>query len=156
MNYPFGRNILLSSVGFDRLLDAFSDLQNTQPENKAASYPPYNIIKRGEHDYVIEIAVAGFRRDELDITFEGRKLTVTGKVNSERTGEYLHRGVATREFTHSFTLAETVVVNSADLEDGMLVIRLQNVIPEEKKPRKILIGGDTKYLVEEAAERAAA
>jgi len=78
MNYPFGRNILLSTVGFDRLLDAFSDLENTLPENKAASYPPYNIIKRGEHDYVIEIAVAGFRRDELDITFEGRKLTVTG------------------------------------------------------------------------------
>lgn len=156
MNYPFGRNILLSSVGFDRLLDAFSDLENTLPENKAASYPPYNIIKRGEHDYVIEIAVAGFRRDELDISFEGRKLTVTGKVNSERAGEYLHRGVATREFTHNFTLAETVVVNAADLEDGMLVIRLQNVIPEEKKPRKILIGGDAKYLVESGAERAAA
>ncbi len=156
MNYPFGRNILLSTVGFDRLLDAFSDLENTLPENKAASYPPYNIIKRGDHDYVIEIAVAGFRRDELDITFEGRKLTVTGKVNSERAGEYLHRGVAMREFTHSFTLAETVVVNSADLEDGMLVVRLQNVIPEEKKPRKILIGGDAKYLVEDAAERAAA
>lgn len=156
MNYPFGRNILLSTVGFDRLLDAFSDLENTLPENKAASYPPYNIIKRGEHDYVIEIAVAGFRRDELDITLEGRKLTVTGKVNSERGGEYLHRGVATREFTHSFTLAETVVVNSADLEDGMLVVRLQNVIPEEKKPRKILIGGDAKYLVEDAAERSAA
>lgn len=156
MNYPFGRNILLSTVGFDRLLDAFSDLENTLPENKAASYPPHNIIKRGDHDYVIEIAVAGFRRDELDITFEGRKLTVTGKVNSERAGEYLHRGVAMREFTHSFTLAETVVVNSADLEDGMLVVRLQNVIPEEKKPRKILIGGDAKYLVDDAAERAAA
>ena len=61
-----------------------------------------------------------------------------------------------REFTHTFTLAETVVVNSADLEDGMLVIRLQNVIPEEKKPRKILIGGNDKYIVEEAAERAVA
>jgi molecular chaperone IbpA len=105
---------------------------------------------------VIEVAVAGFRRDELDITFEGRKLTVTGKVGAERGGEYLHRGVAMREFTHSFTLAETVVVNSADLEDGMLVVRLQNVIPEEKKPRKILIGGDAKYLVEEPAERVAA
>ena len=156
MNYPFGRNILLSTVGFDRLLDAFSDLENTLTENKAASYPPYNIIKRGDHDYVIEIAVAGFRRDELDITFEGRKLTVTGKVSVERGGEYLHRGVAMREFTHSFTLAETVVVNSADLEDGMLVVRLQNVIPEEKTPRKIMIGGDAKYLVEQSTERVAA
>jgi molecular chaperone IbpA len=156
MNYPFGRNILLSTVGFDRLLDAFSDLEDTLPENKAASYPPYNIIKRGDHDYVIEIAVAGFRRDELDITFEGRKLTVTGKVNANRDGEYLHRGVAMREFTHKFTLAETVVVKSADLEDGMLVVRLQNVIPEEKKPRKILIGSDAKYLVDEPAERVAA
>lgn len=141
MNYPFGRNLLLNSVGFDRLLNAFTDIENAMGENKAQSYPPYNIIKKSEHDYVIELAVAGFKRDELEITFEGDKLTVTGKVNDQRNGEYLHRGIATRDFTHQFTLAETVVVQSADLVDGLLEIRLQNIIPEEKKPRRIMIGG---------------
>ncbi len=154
MNYPFGRNILLSSVGFERLLNAFSDLENTVNDNKAQSYPPYNIIKQSEHDYAIELAVAGFKRDEIDITFEGDKLTVTGKVSGQRQGDYLHRGIATRDFTHQFTLAETVIVKSADLEDGLLVIRLQNVIPEEKKPRKILIGGQLEPLLVE--ERKAA
>ena len=140
MNYPFGRNLLLNSVGFDRLLNAFGDIENAMGENKAQSYPPYNIIKKTDHDYVIEIAVAGFKRDELDITFEGDKLTVTGKVREQRDGQFLHRGIATRDFTHQFTLAETVLVQSADLVDGMLEIRLQNIIPEEKKPRKIMIG----------------
>jgi len=147
MNYPFGRNILLSSVGFERLLNAFSDLENSVAENKAQSYPPYNIIKQSEHDYAIEIAVAGFKRDEIDITFERDKLTVTGKVSAQREGDYLHRGIATRDFTHQFTLAETVIVKSADLEDGLLILRLQNVIPEEKKPRKIMIGTNVEPLL---------
>jgi molecular chaperone IbpA len=147
MNYPFGRNILLSSVGFERLLNAFSDLESAAGENKAQSYPPYNIVKQSEHDYAIEIAVAGFKRDEIDITFERDKLTVTGKVSAQRAGDYLHRGIATRDFTHQFTLAETVVVKSADLEDGLLILRLQNVIPEEKKPRKIMIGGNVEPLL---------
>ncbi len=147
MNYPFGRNILLSSVGFERLLNAFSDLESAAGENKAQSYPPYNIVKQSEHDYAIEIAVAGFKRDEIDITFERDKLTVTGKVSAQRAGDYLHRGIAPRDFTHQFTLAETVVVKSADLEDGLLILRLQNVIPEEKKPRKIMIGGNLEPLL---------
>jgi len=149
MNYPFGRNILLSSVGFERLLNAFSDLESSAGENKAQSYPPYNIVKQSEHDYAIEIAVAGFKRDEIEITFERDKLTVTGKVSAQRTGDYLHRGIATRDFTHQFTLAETVIVKSADLEDGLLILCLQNVIPEEKKPRKIMIGGNVEPLLVE-------
>lgn len=140
MQYPFGRNILLSTVGFDRLLDAFSDLEKSVADNKAPSYPPYNIMKLGEHDYAIELAVAGFTQDELDVTIENNKLTVTGKVNTERTGEYLHRGIATRDFTREFTLAETVVVKSADIQNGMLIIKLQNVVPEAEKPRRIQIG----------------
>jgi molecular chaperone IbpA len=150
MQYPFGRNILLSTVGFDRLLDAFNDLEKSVSENKAVSYPPYNIIKIGEHDYAIELAVAGFNRDELDVTVENNKLTVTGKVNAERGGEYLHRGIATRDFTREFTLAETVVVKSADIENGLLKIKLQNVVPEAEKPRRIEIGpgSDEPRLVE--------
>lgn len=154
MNYPFGRNLLLNSVGFERLLNAFGDIENAMGENKAPSYPPYNIIKKGEHDYAIELAVAGFKRDELDITFEGDKLTVTGRIHETRDGEYLHRGIATRDFTHQFTLAETVLVKSADLVDGLLVIRLQNIIPEEKKPRKIAIGSQQETLLVEDAQAA--
>lgn len=140
MQYPFGRNILLSTVGFDRLLDAFSDLEKSVADNKAVSYPPYNIIKLGDHDYAIELAVAGFCQDELDVTVENNKLTVTGKVNAEKSGEYLHRGIATRDFTREFTLAETVVVKAADIENGLLKIKLQNVVPEAEKPRRIQIG----------------
>lgn len=143
MQYPFGRNILLSTVGFDRLLDAFSELEKSVSDNKAVTYPPYNIIKHGEHDYAIELAVAGFERDELDVTVENSKLTVTGKVNQERSGEYLHRGIATRDFTREFTLAETVIVQSADIQNGLLNIRLQNVVPEAEKPRRIEIGSNS-------------
>lgn len=140
MNYPFGRNILLSTVGFDRVLNAFTDLEKSVSENKATSYPPYNILKLSEHDYAIELALAGFKREEIEITVEDHKLTVTGKVDQQRQAQYLHRGIATRDFTHHFTLAETVVVQSADLKDGLLIIRLENVVPEAAKPRRIEIG----------------
>jgi molecular chaperone IbpA len=140
MNYPFGRNILLSTVGFDRLLDAFNDLEKSVTDSKATSYPPYNILKLGEHDYAIEIAVAGFKKDEIEITVENNKLTVSGKVDQTREVDYLHRGIATRDFTREFTLAETVVVQSADMQNGLLVINLQNVVPEAAKPKRIEIG----------------
>lgn len=143
MNYPFGRNILLSTVGFDRLLTAFSDLEKSVSENKSVSYPPYNIIKFGEHDYAIELAVAGFKQQEIEITVEDGQLRVTGKVEQAREGDYLHRGIATRDFAHHFTLADTVVVRGADMKDGLLVIRLENVVPEAAKPRRIQIGGKT-------------
>ena len=140
MNYPFGRNILLSTVGFDRLLDAFNDLENSVTQTKTASYPPYNILKLGEHDYAIEIAVAGFNKNEIDITVENNKLTVSGKVDQAEQAQYLHRGIATRDFTREFTLAETVVVRSADMQNGLLVINLENVVPEASKPKRIEIG----------------
>lgn len=156
MNYPFGRDLLLSSVGFERLLDAFSEIEKSVSSNPSPNYPPYNIVKQSENQYAIELAVAGFKRDELEITAEGNKLTVTGKVAAPRDGEFLHRGIATRDFRHQFTLAETVVVRAAELVDGMLMVRLENVIPEEKKPRKILIGGGEPTLVIENREGRAA
>jgi molecular chaperone IbpA len=90
---------------------------------------------------VIELAVAGFKREEIDITLEDNKLTVQGnaKKDEDNGKTYYHRGIALRNFTRVFTLADTVVVKSADLVDGMLVIELENVIPENKKPRKILL-----------------
>ena len=140
MRIPYTRNLLLSTVGFERLIDAFEKLDASGSEPKSASYPPYNILKKDEREYAIEIAVAGFRRDEIEIESEGSKLTVNGRVQAERQGEYLHRGIGTRDFSHQFTLAETLVVRSADVQDGLLVISLENVIPEEKRPRKIPIG----------------
>lgn len=140
MRVPYTRNLLLSTVGFERLIDAFEKLDPSGVDAKAASYPPYNILKKDERDYAIEIAVAGFRRDEIEIEAEGSKLTVSGRVKAERHGEYLHRGIGTRDFSHQFTLAETLVVRAADIQDGLLVIALENVIPEEKRPRKIPIG----------------
>lgn len=156
MSFTFGRNVLLNSVGFDRLLDAFEQLNAGEGSNKAHAYPPYNIVKISERDYAIEIAVAGFRRDEIDITSEGNKLTVTGKFKAEPMGEYLHKGIANRDFRHEFTLAETVIVASADIENGLLLIKLQNVIPAEKLPRKITIGGTPELITDEAREKIAA
>ncbi len=149
MAYSFGRNLLLSSVGFERLIDTFEQYETTASAARPTAYPPYNIVKLDQHDYAIEIAVAGFGQDEIDITAEGSTLVVEGKVKAQPHGEYLHKGIATRDFKHQFTLAETVVVRSADVVHGMLVIRLENVIPEEKRPRKIMIGNPTKRIVDE-------
>lgn len=154
MSYSFGRNVLLSSVGFDRFIDAIEEMSVGESVNKAQSYPPYNILKINERDYAIEIAVAGFRQDELDITATGNKLTVVGKAKDQQTGEYLHKGIANRDFDHEFTLAETVVVRSADIQNGLLVIKLENVIPEEKLPRKITIGNSSNLMIEEVKEAA--
>ena len=149
MAYAFGRNVLLNSVGFERLIDAFQQLETGDPATRAQTYPPYNIVKQSEHDYLIEIAVAGFQQEDIAITAEGNKLSIVGKVQASTQGDYLHKGIATRDFSHQFTLAETVVVRAADMLNGLLVIRLENVIPEEKLPRKILIGGTGKHIVDE-------
>ena len=149
MAYAFGRNLLLNSVGFERLIDAFQQLETGEAGSRAQTYPPYNIVKQNEHDYLIEIAVAGFQQEDISITAEGNKLSIEGKVQNSTQGDYLHKGIATRDFTHQFTLAETVVVRSADMVNGLLVIRLENVVPEEKLPRKILIGGAAKHVVEQ-------
>ncbi len=149
MAYAFGRNVLLNSVGFERLIDAFQQLETGDPASRAQTYPPYNIVKQSENNYLVEVAVAGFKQEDIDITVEGNKLSISGKVQANATGDYLHKGIATRDFSHQFTLAETVVVRAADMVNGLLVIRLENVIPEEKLSRKILIGGTAKHMVDE-------
>ena len=150
MTFAYGRNLLPSTVGFDRLLSTLDEALNI-PEKVLTSYPPYNIAKISEDKYVIELAVAGFKREEIDITLEDNKLTVQGNAKKDEDGNktYYHRGIALRNFTRVFTLADTVVVNSADLVDGMLVVELQNIIPENKKPRKIALGGTQKVLASE-------
>lgn len=138
------RSLLPTTVGFDRLfstINGFDELLN-EGKKTTQTYPPYNIYKIDDTHYKIEIAVAGFKRDELEITFQDNKLLVVGEKKEDEKDslvEYLHRGIGARDFQHSFTLADTILVGSAEFVDGILEIALKNVIPEEKKPRKIVI-----------------
>lgn len=139
ISLPYGKTLLPSTVGFDRLLSTFDEFESVLNRG-VQTYPPYNIIKENETNYKIEIAVSGFSREDLDITFEGGKLSVDGAIKTNTTRTYLHRGIGTRNFSHKFVLNEFVEVKGADIVDGLLVISLENVVPEEKKSRKINIG----------------
>lgn len=123
-----------SSVGFDRV---FNLLENAQRARSISDWPPYDIVKTGDDNYRISIAVAGFAQDDLDITFQSNLLTVTGKKQEGAVDGYLHRGIAGRPFEHRFELADHVRVNGADLQNGLLSIDLVREIPEALKPRKI-------------------
>lgn len=148
MNY--GRTLLPSTVGFDRLLSTMEEFDNMFANAKLPTYPPYNIIKENDTEYTIEIAVSGFKREDIEITAEGNKLYVNGAIKTAKTDvQYLHRGIGTRDFSHKYTVADTVVVKGADMIDGLLVIKLENMIPEEKKPRKIEISTKTTDLLTE-------
>lgn len=124
-----------SFVGFDHL---FNELEHVT-RHAQDHYPPHNIIRTSETDYLIELAVAGFSRDELNIEVKDRTLTVTGEHKSKGR-EYIHRGISTKKFKRTFRLSEHVNVNGADLVDGVLSVELKYVIPEEMRPRKIEIG----------------
>jgi molecular chaperone IbpA len=126
------------TIGFDGLVDR---LNNIQTINSNSNYPPYNIVKRSAENWSIELAVAGFTREELNIELADGVLTVSAKSEQEETEEleYIHRGLAKRAFTRKWTLADDVIVNDASLENGVLCINLERIIPEEKKPRTIEI-----------------
>ncbi|MDQ4406311.1 MULTISPECIES: Hsp20 family protein [unclassified Rhizobium] len=128
-----------SSIGFDRV---FNLLENAQRTRSISDWPPYDIIRTGEDSYQISIAVAGFTRDEIDITFQSNLLTVTGKRQETPAEGYLHRGIAARPFEHRFELADHVSVSGAELKNGLLSIDLVREIPEALKPRKIDIQTD--------------
>ncbi len=126
------------SVGFERmqrLLDASSRLESSAP-----SYPPYNIEQMGEDAYRISLAVAGFSEQDLDVTVEENTLVVTGKLAEDSEDKkFLHRGIAGRAFERRFELADHIKVVGGSLVNGLLNIDLDREIPEEKKPRKIVI-----------------
>ena len=129
------------SVGFDSIFDRFFDMDTTRD----SGYPPYNIRKINEAQYVIEIALAGFSKDDIEVEVTEGSLTIRSKKLDEKeedTSEdsYVHKGIAKRTFLRCWTLSDDIFVKGADLKDGMLVINLEKVIPEEKKPRLITIG----------------
>lgn len=135
-------------VGFDRIFDRMHSLNTLQ--TKQTNYPPYNIIKSGEDTYLVEIAVAGFDEEDFDIELHDGVLTVRGEVGqTEMETDYIHRGIAARNFERKFTLADTIEVEGVTLHQGMLTIKLRNVIPEHKKPRKIAISNTEKQLLTE-------
>ena len=129
------------SVGFDSIFDRFFDMDTTRD----SGYPPYNIRKINEAQYVIEIALAGFSKDDIEVEVTEGSLTIRSKKLDEKeedTSEdsYVHKGIAKRSFLRCWTLSDDIFVKGADLKDGMLVINLEKVIPDEKKPRLINIG----------------
>jgi len=120
-------------VGFDRYF--------TAPHHQNGNYPPHNIVKYDETHYGIEIAVAGFSREEITVEVDQDQLTVKGrKLNqADERFEYLHRGLAARDFEQTFTLAEYMEVHAAEVKDGMLVIEIHRIVPEALKPRQIKV-----------------
>lgn len=135
----FGRDLFKDFdkvfVGFDdvynRLAKTHDDLAKSIP-----NYPPYNIRKTGDNTYVIEVAVAGFAKQDIEITFEDNKLTVVGK-SSDDGDNFLFKGIANRAFTRTFALDDKIEIQDAALVNGMLKIALERIIPEHKKPKKI-------------------
>ena len=125
-------------IGFDSLLSQFIDSTNYSADG--ATYPPYNIIKVAEDKYAIEVAIAGFSKEFIDIEVDGNALTIKGfqDGNKPKT-HYIYKGIANREFVRKFTLAEYSVVTSAVVNDGLLVVSIERQLPESLKPRKVAL-----------------
>lgn len=133
---PYRRN----TVGFDRL---FELLENNGRTAQNENYPPFNIERIGENDYRVTVAVAGFKNDEIEITAQQNMLVVAGQKDAESNDnrDFLHMGIASRNFERKFQLADHIHVTDADLADGLLTITLVREVPEALKPRRIEIGG---------------
>ena len=129
------------SVGFDSVFDHFESMFNESP-SLHTNYPPYNILKTDEHSYVIELAVAGFSKKDIKVTVENGVLTVESdrEGNAESSGqEIIHRGISKRYFKKSFSIADDVEIRGAELEDGLLRISMEKIIPESRKRKEISI-----------------
>jgi|TARA_B110000259_G_scaffold134692_1_gene151772 molecular chaperone IbpA len=123
------------AVGFDRVFDQL----NAYVANNATStgFPPYNIHKGGDYNFAIEMALAGFSKDDIEIEIAEGLLTVRSVKENDENDSNIYRGISYRKFNRKFTLADDIVVNDASLENGMLKINLERIVPEEKKPRRI-------------------
>ena len=138
----FGPMILNQTLGFENFIrDVEAILNETKP---VGNFPPHNIIKADDNKYVVELAVAGFAKDEIDIQVQEGNLTIKGEKKDKDESTYLHRGIGTRSFTKVIAIADTIEVRGAEIKDGILRVGLENVIPEHKKPRKIEISNDLK------------
>ena len=132
------------SIGFDDMFDQFENLLGNGSLAMQSNYPPYNIRKTGKDKYSIEVALAGFSKKDVEVEFEDNLLTVrTKQVNKTEddieNGEILHKGISQRQFARSFTIADDVKVNGAELKDGLLTIACERIVPEYKKKKLIEI-----------------
>ena len=126
-------------IGFDHI---FNQLENIHKHAKD-TYPPHNVVKEEEFKFMIEVAVAGFKQEHIDIEVKDHVLTITGERPARRDQDlYAHKGISARNWKKSFRLSEYTEVTGADLEDGILTVNLEVILPEEKRPRKINIGSN--------------
>jgi molecular chaperone IbpA len=123
-------------IGIDRELRRF---RNASELAAKQSYPPYNLIKIDEDNYMLTLAVAGFTKKEVEVTSNNGTLTITGVIAEDDDHEYLHKGIALRKFTRTFALGEYMEVISAEMDNGMLYVSVRREVPEEKKPKQITI-----------------
>ena len=130
------------SIGFDDMFDQFESMLGNGGMTKQSNYPPYNIRKTGKDNYSIEVALAGFNKKDVEVEFEDNILTVrTKQLNKSEDqnvdGEIIHKGISQRQFARSFTIADDVKVNGAELKDGLLTIACERILPDHKKKRLI-------------------
>lgn len=128
-------------VGFDDQFNRLAKMHDDLTKN-IPNYPPYNIKKVDDHKYVIEMAVAGFSKSEIEVEFEDDKLIVRGNAKEDEATDYLFKGIAARNFTRTFALNDQVEIKGAGLVNGMLQIALEKIIPEHKKPKKIEVSDE--------------
>jgi molecular chaperone IbpA len=133
-----------ATVGFDRMMD---HLQRTVSHN-VSTYPPHDIVKHSDNQYTIEVAVAGFKESELEVTVEENILTIKGVKSTNTDREYVYKGISSKSFSKVIPLAEHVVVKSAAYQDGLLIVTVEIEIPEQLKPRKIEIASLAKAIAE--------
>ena len=132
------------SIGFDNMFDQFESLLSDGGLSTQSNYPPYNIRKAGKDKYSIEVAVAGFNKDDVEVEYEDNLLTVKTKkvdkaVEKDMDGEIIHRGISQRSFSRSFTIADDIKVEGAEIKDGLLKINCEKIVPEQKKRKLIPI-----------------
>jgi molecular chaperone IbpA len=132
------------SIGFDNMFDQFESLLSDGGLSTQSNYPPYNIRKAGKDKYSIEVAVAGFNKDDVEVEYEDNLLTVKTKkvdkaVEKDMDGEIIHRGISQRSFSRSFTIADDIKVEGAEIKDGLLTINCEKIVPEQKKRKLIPI-----------------
>ena len=132
------------SIGFDDMFDQFENMLGNGGLSMQSNYPPYNIRRTGQDKYSIEVALAGFSKNDVEVEFEENLLTVRTKQvdkseNKNDDGEIIHKGISQRHFARSFTIADDVKVNGAQLKDGLLTIACERIIPEHKKRKLIEI-----------------
>ena len=142
LNFGDFEKALGFSIGFDSMFDRLLG-PSTQHVTNSQGYPPYNIRKDGETKYFIELAIAGLKEEDLEVSLQSQILNIRSKKEdsgSEENTNYVHRGIAKRQFEREFTLSDDIIVKGCDLSNGMLTIELEKVIPEESKHRIIPIG----------------